>query len=130
MVDNAENNLDLSENGSKEKRNKKKKSMSWDRSLRRISSTSSRDSSSSSSSSNEGQRSKKWKKKHKKRKFKKCRWPKSSTQETSQFRAVNQENQFNWELLETMAGYVNDHLKIFIQEKNLKESVLKTTAVP
>ena len=97
---------------------------------RRISSTSSRDSSSPSSSSNEEQRSKKRKKKHKKRKSKKRRRTKSPTLETSGFPVVNQEDQFKWELSDAMAEYANEHLKIFIQEKDLKESILKTIPVP
>ena len=33
-------------------------------------------------------------------------------------------------LLDTMAEYMNDHPSIFIQEKNLKESILKTIPAP
>ena len=33
---------------------------------------------------------------------------------------------FKWELSDVMAEYANEHLNIFIQEKDLKESVLKT----
>ena len=91
---------------------------------RMISSTSSRNSSSPSSISDEEQRSKKRKKKHKKRKSKKRRRTKSPTPETSRFRVVNQEDQFKWELSDFMAKYANEHLNIFIQEKNLKESIL------
>ena len=97
---------------------------------RMISSTSSRDSSSPSSISDEEQRSKKRKKKHKKRKSKKRRRTKSPTPETSRFLVVNQEDQFKWELSDFMAKYANEHLNIFIQEKNLKESILKTIPVP
>ena len=97
---------------------------------RRISSTSSRDSSSSSSSSDEKQRSTKRKKKHKKRKSKKRRRTNSPAPETSRYSVVNQEDQFKWELLDIMTKYANNHLNIFIQEKDLKESILKAIPVP
>ena len=50
--------------------------------------------------------------------------------ETSRLQVVNQEAQFKWELLDTAAEYTNDHLNIFIQEKDVKESILKTIPVP
>ena len=100
------------------------------RKKRRISFTYSRDSSSSSSSSDEEQRRKKRKKKHKKRKSKKRRRIKSSILETSRFRMVTQEDQFKWGLSDTMAEYANGHLNIFIQGKDLKESILKSIPVP
>ena len=50
--------------------------------------------------------------------------------ETSRLQVVNQEAQFKWELLDTTAEYTNDHLNIFIQEKDVKESILKTILVP
>ena len=86
---------------------------------RMISSTSSLDSSSSSPSSDGEQQSKKKKKKHKKRKSKKRHRTKSPTPETSQFRIVNQKDQSSG----------NFHLNHFIQEKDLKESILKTVSV-
>ena len=64
------------------------------------------------------------------RKYKKRRRTKSLNAETSRFRVVYQENQFKWELSDAMTVYVNEHLNIFIQEKNLKESILKTIPVP
>ena len=97
---------------------------------RRISSTSLCDSSSPSSSSDEEQRSTKRKKKHKKWKFKKCHRTKYPTPETSRFGVVNQEDQFKWELSDVIAEYANEHLNIFIQEKSLKDSILKTIPVP
>ena len=97
---------------------------------RRISSTSSRDSSSSSSSSNEEQQTKKRKKKHKKRKSKKRRRTKSPTPEQSRFGVVNQKNQLKWELSDAMSEYANEYLNIFIQEKDLKESILKIIPAP
>ena len=124
MLDNADDNVDLSENSSEKQRHKRKTCMSFERSSRkksrRISSISCRDSFSPSSSSHEEQRSKKRKKKHKKRKSKKRRRTKSPTPETSRFRVINQEDQFKWELSDAMAEYVNEHLNIFIQEKDLK----------
>ena len=134
MADNADDNVDLSENISDERRHKREKSMSLERNSRKksrkISSTSSHDSSSPSSRSDEEQRSKKSKKKHKKRKSKKRRRTKSPTLETSGFPVVNQEDQFKWEFSDAMAEYANEHLKIFIQEKDLKDSILKTIPVP
>ena len=64
------------------------------------------------------------------RKYKKRRRTKSLNAETSRFRVVYQENQFKWELSDAMTVYVNEHLNIFIQEKNMKESILKTIPVP
>ena len=61
---------------------------------------------------------------------KKRRRTKSPTPETSSFHVVNQKDQFKWELLDAMAEYANEHLIIFIQEKDLKESILKTIPVP
>ena len=75
------------------------------------------------------QRSKVRKKKHKKRKSKKRHRINSPTPETNRFRLVNQEDQFKWELSDTMAEYANDHLNIFIQDKDRKESILKTISV-
>ena len=72
----------------------------------------------------------KGKRNQKKIKSKKHRRTKSPTPETSQLRVVNQEDQFKWELSENMAKYASNHLNIFIQEKDLKESVLKTIPVP
>ena len=43
---------------------------------------------------------------------------------------VLKQRQFKWELSDTMADYANDHLNIFIQEKDLKGSILKTIPVP
>ena len=97
---------------------------------RRISFTSSRDSLSSSSSRDEEQRSKEREKKQKKRKSKKRHRTKSPTLEINRFRIVNQEDQFKWELSDTMAEYANGHPKIFIQEKDLKESILMTIPAP
>ena len=134
MADNAGDNVDLSGNSSDERRHKRNKSMSSERSSRkksrRISSTCSSGSSSSSSSSNEEQRSKKRKKKHKKGKFKKHRRTKSSTPENSSSRVVNQEDQFKRELSGTVAEYAHNYLIIFIQEKDLKESILKAIPFP
>ena len=45
-------------------------------------------------------------------------------------RVVDQEHQFKWELLDTMTLNGNYHLNIFIQEKDLKEPILKTISVP
>ena len=133
MADNADDNVDLSENSSDERRHKRKKSMSSERSSRkrsrRIRSTSSRDSSSSSSSSDEEQKSKKRKNKYKKRKSKKCRRTKSPIPETNRWLVLNQEDQFKCELSDTMVKYTNDHLNIFIQEKDLKESIPRTIPV-
>ena len=67
---------------------------------------------------------------HKKRKSKKHRKIKSPTPETSRFHAVNQEDQCKWELSVTMAESANDNFNIFLQEKDLKELVLKTIQVP
>ena len=39
------------------------------------------------------------------------------------------QDQFKWELSDTMGKYANDRLNIFIQEKDLKESILKNTPV-
>ena len=134
MEDNSYDNVDFSENSSDEGRHKRKKSMALERSSRkkrrRISSTSSRDFSSSSSSSDGEQQGKKWKKKHKKRKSKKRRRSNSLTSGTSRFLVVNQEDQFKWELSDTTAEYAKDYLNIFEQEKDLKESILKTIPVP
>ena len=134
MEDNSYDNVDFSENSSDEGRHKRKKSMALERSSRkkrrRISSTSSRDFSSSSSSSDGEQQGKKWKKKHKKRKSKKRRRTNSLTPGTSRFLVVNQEDQFKWELSDTTAEYAKDYLNIFEQEKDLKESILKTIPVP
>ena len=63
-------------------------------------------------------------------KFKKRCRTKSPTPEISQFHIVNQEDQFKWELSGTMAEHANDHLNVFIQEKDLKESILMTIPVP
>ena len=134
MEDNSYDNVDFSENSSDEGRHKRKKSMALERSSRkkrrRISSTSSRDFSSSSSSSDGEQQGNKWKKKHKKRKSKKRRRTNSLTPGTSRFLVVNQEDQFKWELSDTTAEYAKDYLNIFEQEKDLKESILKTIPVP
>ena len=134
MADNADDNVDLSENSSDARRHKRKKSMSLERSSRkksrRISSTSSRDSSSPNSSSDEEQLSKKRKKKHKKRKSKKRCRTKYPTPETIRFCVVSREHQFKCELSDAMAEYANEHLNIFIQEKDQKESILKTILVP
>ena len=134
MEGNSYDNVDFSENSSDEGRHKRKKSMALERSSRkkrrRISSTSSRDFSSSSSSSDGEQQGKKWKKKHKKRKSKKRRRTNSLTPGTSRFLVVNQEDQFKWELSDTTAEYAKDYLNIFEQEKDLKESILKTIPVP
>ena len=67
---------------------------------------------------------------HKKRKSKKHRKIKSPTPETSRFHAVNQEDHCKWELSATMAESANDNFNIFLQEKDLKELVLKTIQVP
>ena len=68
MANNADDNVDLSEKSSDERRHKRKKFISLEinscKKRRRITSPSSRDSSSSSSSSDEEQRRKKRKKKH------------------------------------------------------------------
>ena len=74
--------------------------------------------------------SKKRKKKHNKRKSNKCRRTNSPTPATSLFHVVNQEDQFKWELSDTMAEYAKDHLNIFVQEKDLTESILKTIPAP
>ena len=42
---------------------------------------------------------------------------------------MNQEDQFKWKLSDAMAEYANEHFNIFKQEKDLKESVLKTIPV-
>ena len=97
---------------------------------RRISSTSSRGFSAASSSSDEEQQSKRRKKKHKKKKSKKHRRTKSPTSQTSRFGVVNQEDQFKWELSDIMVECANYHLNIFVQEKDLNESILKTNPVP
>ena len=65
-----------------------------------------------------------------KRKSKKRRRTKSPNLKTSRFRAVNQEHQFKWELLDTMTISANDHINILTQEKDLKEPILKTISVP
>ena len=70
------------------------------------------------------------KKKHTKRKSKKHCRTKSSNPKTSRFCVVNQEDQFKWELSDTMAEYANDHLSIFIQEKDLKGLILRTIPFP
>ena len=133
MADNTDVNVELSENSSDERRHKRKKSMSLERGSRKrsrsISSTSLRDSSSPSSSSDKEQRSKNRKKKHKKRKSRKRHRTKSLTPETSRFCVVNPEDQFKWKLSEAMGEYANEHLNIIIQEKDLKESILKTIPV-
>ena len=127
MTDNADDNVDLSENSSDKQRHNRKKSMSSERSSRkkrrRIRSISLREFSSSSSSSNEEQRSKKRKKIYKNEKSKKRCRTKSPTPENSRFRLVNKEYQFKWKLLDTMAKHVNDHLNIFKQKKDLKKSL-------
>ena len=64
-----------------------------------------------------------------KRKCKKRRRTNSPTPATSLFHVVNQDDQFKWELSDTMAEYAKDHLNIFVQEKDLTESILKTIPV-
>ena len=64
------------------------------------------------------------------RKSKKHRRTKSPNLKTSRLRVVDQEHQFKWELLDTMTLNGNYHLNIFIQEKDLKEPILKTISVP
>ena len=106
----AQTNEDVRERNLSLERSSRKK-------RRRISGTS-HDSSSFCSSSYEEQRSKKRKKKHEKKKSKKSRRTKYSTLETSRFRMANHADQFKWELSDTMVEYANDHLNIFIQEKD------------
>ena len=60
------------------------------------------------------------KKEHNLRKSRERLKTKSSTPETSRFRVVNQEDQFKWELSDTMTEYANDHLSIFIQKKDFE----------
>ena len=51
-------------------------------------------------------------------------------QPSKRFNILNQDNQFKWVLPDDVAKYVNFHFNKYVQERDLKESILTKNPVP
>ena len=51
-------------------------------------------------------------------------------QSSKRFNILNQDNQFKWVLPDDMAKYANFHFNKYVQERDLKESILTENPVP
>ena len=51
-------------------------------------------------------------------------------QPSKRFNILNQDNQFKWVLPDDVAKYANFHFNKYVQERDLKESILTKNPVP